>query len=108
MSNIKKEIRVDGDCVFVTLYRGLGTENAEACEYQINVTSEGLTVDAVEDEEIIPLDAYDHVWVDYVCPGCEGSEEPGMIYNNNDPTSGQGFPCPACNADQFKGEHAGT
>jgi len=116
-AGIAKKIEVKGDYVYITLERGRGTSDHEWCRYQIKVEDEGIALDAVERmddgvDELIPLNAYDHVFETFVCPECEDSEVPGRIYNNNDPASGQYHNCNTCNAsgdqDHGRREHVGV
>jgi hypothetical protein len=97
MSTITKTIKVDKEYIHVEVFRNKGTSEAEVCRYQIKVEDEGLVIDAVEDDEIVALDAYDHVFMEYQCPECKNSDYPGRHYNNNDMTSGQWVPCESCN-----------
>jgi len=101
-SSVKKKIEVDGDYIYITVYRGLGYER-EQCRYQLKVEGEGLVIDAIEDvdgvDELVSIDAIDHEWEEAQCPECSDSEVCGRIYNNNDSTSGQCFNCQTCNSD---------
>lgn len=92
--SLSKEIVINNNYIHVTLIRGKGTNEPQVCQYQIKVEDEGLIVDSVEENELVALDAYDHVFLP--CPECENSHEPGWHYNNADPAA-QRVSCGTCN-----------